>query len=196
MGRMPWAVYLWPGLPHIWKRGVWFGLAVAVGFAVLLNLALAGSLVWTELELLSAVGRSYIWLAVAIIWIGSAAFSFVWDHRRDNPCHAETENDSFGEALDQYLQQNWYEAERSLNNLLRRNPRDIDARLLLVSVLRRAGRLREATGALERLSRLEESRKWELEIDQERRWLTEAVRPTENEEAASEPSPNGERVAA
>jgi len=196
MGRMPWAVYLWPGLPHVWKRAAWSGLAVAVGFAVLLNLALVSTLVWTELELPATGSRNYVWLAVVIIWVGSAVFSFAWGRRQPDTDVASTEDASFGEALDRYLQQNWYEAERSLGDLLRRNPRDLDARLMLAAVLRHTGRLCEAAGQLDRLSRIEGSRKWELEIVQERRWLAEAVRQADEEEAGSDNLSDHERVAA
>jgi len=196
MGRMSWAVYGWPGLPHLWRRGAWSGLAVAVGFAVVLNLALVSSLVWTELELLGAASRGPMWLAVAILWIGSAVGSFGWDRRHPEADPAAREDDTFGEALDHYLQQNWYEAQRSLVRLLRRDPRDPDARLMLATVLRHSGRLDEATGQLDRLGRMEGSRKWEYEIDQQRERLVEAVRPTQDQDVAVDDSPEGEKLAA
>ena len=198
MGRMPWAVYLWPGLPHLWRRGAWSGLAIAIGFAILLNLALVSSLIWTELELLRAGNRMTIWFFVGIAWIGSAVVGFGWERRYAGKDKASTEDDSFGEALDEYLQQNWYEAEQCLTRLLRRTPRDLDARLMLAAVLHRTGRLDEAAGQLDRLSRMEGSRKWELEISHLRQWLARAVRQLrQNEkESDSDDLPTGERLAA
>lgn len=196
MGRMAWAVYLWPGLPHLWKRGAWSGLAVAVGFALVLNLALVSSLVWTELEPLGTGNRIYVWLGVAIFWIGSATIGAIGDHRRDKIRKDADADDSFAEALDHYLQQNWHEAERCLVRLLRRDPRDVDARLMLATVLRRAGRIEESAGQLDRLGRMEGSRKWEHEIAQQRRWLAGAVGQFEQPQASANPSFDGERIAA
>jgi len=196
MGRMTWAVYLWPGLPQLWRRGAWSGLAVAVGFALLLNLALVSSLVWTELELLGSESRTYVWLAVAILWVGSAALGAASNRRRARTADGSTGGDCFGEVLDHYLQQNWYEAEHRLASLLRRKPTDVDARLMLATVMRHTGRLDEAAGQLDRLGRMEGSRKWEHEIAQQRRRLASAARQTNQEEPAAGDSPRGERVAA
>jgi len=196
MGRLAWAVYLWPGLPHVWKRGSWSGLLVAIGFTLLLNLALVSSLVWTELELPGVASRSYLWTVVTVIWIGSAGFSLGRNRRQAAVDETSTDADPFGQVLDQYLQQNWYEAERSLNHLLRRHPRDLDARLMLASVLRRAGRLDEAAGQLDRMSRMEGSRKWEHEIVHERQRLAQAIREANEDQRASDNSPGSEKVAA
>ncbi len=49
MRRMPRLVYLWPGLPQLWLAGWWWGLALAAGFAVLVDLLLVVSYVWVEL---------------------------------------------------------------------------------------------------------------------------------------------------
>jgi hypothetical protein len=193
MGRMPWCVYLWPGLPQMWRHGAWSGLAVAVGFAAMLNLALATSLVWTELALPAAgSGNGYLWLAIGIVWVGAGVFSLGWQRHEAAKDNDATAQDAFRRAMDYYLQRNWYEAERGLAGLLRRSPRDVDARMLLACVLRRTGRLDEAAGELDRLSRTEGSRKWELEIDDERRRLSDAVRRDEDREAISD----NEKVAA
>lgn len=172
MGRMPWATYLWPGLPQLWSHGTWSALALAVGFAVLVNLALAATVVWNEL--LTPGVRNSAWMAVAMIWGGSALFS----HRRDrrhpaghNPLSAE---DRYPEALDHYLKGNWFEAEHVLAHVLRRNPRDLDAGLMLATLFRHTGRIEEAERQLERLERLEGSQKWEFEIGRERELLHEA----------------------
>lgn len=196
MNRLDWALYLWPGLPHLWRRGAWSGLAAAVGFALLLNLALVSSLIWREIELLSPQNRTYLWVAVAVVWVASAAWSAGWNHRSDRRADRSARDGSFGEALDQYLQQNWYEAERTLVGLLRRNSRDLDARLMLAAVLHRTGRFQEAMGQLDRLARMEGSQKWEREIEQQRQRLVEAVQPNGEGEPASENPSEEARVAA
>jgi hypothetical protein len=174
MGRMPLAMFLWPGLPQLWKRGSWTALVYAVAFAGVVNAIVLFSLVWTEL--LPPVFRNTMWLMVAVVWVGSAVFS--WLGGRDETTRPDgrtgRQPDAFPEALEHYLRGNWFEAECVLEGLLRRNPRDVEAGLLMVSLLRHTGRFDEAAGRLDRLERFEESGKWELEMGRERRWLEEA----------------------
>ena len=58
MSRMPWATYLWPGLPQLWFSGLWSGLVLAAGSPCSLTCWLAASFVWVELlrSVASAVG--------------------------------------------------------------------------------------------------------------------------------------------
>jgi len=171
MSRMRWAKYLWPGLAQLWNRGDGFGLAVAIGFAALLNLTLVASFIWTEL--FTPEVRNVSWVAVWLLWAGSAMVGYSWDGWRAST-RRSAEYDTFGEAQDHYLQGNWYQAQRTLERLLRKNPRDIDARLMLATLLRHTGRREEAAGQLDRLVQLDGSRKWELEIGRERQLLAKA----------------------
>ena len=192
MERMPWATYLWPGLPQIRSEGCWSALALAVGFAALVNLALVATLVWSEL--FTAGVRNSVWVATAAIWAGSAAISYLWDRRRQPPSEAAPTEDAFNEAVDQYLKGNWFESEHLLRTLLRRNPRDLDVVLMLATLLRRTGRREEAAIELDRLERLEGAEKWELEISRERELLggagPEATGPAQEpiDAAADEPA--------
>lgn len=174
MGRRPWATYLWPGLPQIHHWGAWSAFALAVGFAVLLNGTLVVSFLWPEL--VPPAVRSTGWLAVGLVWFGSAAFSWMKDRRiRAGSTEAVKEaTDTYSEAQHQYLRGNWFEAECLLAGLLRRNPRDLEAGLLLATLYRHNGRLEEAGGQLDRLERFEGCAKWELEIFRERQLLREA----------------------
>lgn len=177
MGRMPRATYLWPGLPQICRFGSWPGLGLAIGFAVLLNLALAGTVLWDGLFTPGA--RKLIWAAVAITWIGSAAAAR-W-RREAAPC--DPQGDPYLRALEQYLKGNWFEAEQILSRLLDRNPRDLEARLMLATVFRHTGRRQEAADHLDRLEGLEGSGKWALEIARERRFLAEILVEARRSEA-------------
>ena len=49
MRMLRYATYLWPGLPQLWFEGAWSGLALAVGFGLLVNFLLVASLIWVEL---------------------------------------------------------------------------------------------------------------------------------------------------
>lgn len=185
MGRMPWATYLWPGLPQICRFGSWPGLGLAIGFAVLLNLALAGTILWDGLFAPGA--RKLIWAAVALTWFGSAVAAFM----RKDAAASDAEADPYPQALEQYLRGNWFEAEQILARLLDRNPRDLEARLMLATLLRHTGRHQEAARQLDCLERCEGSGKWALEIARQRRFLAEATvagRPS-TAPGSQEPSP-------
>ena len=172
MGRMPWVAYLWPGLPQMYRQGSWSALALAVGFAALVNLALAASLLWSEL--FAAGVRNAVWMAVVLLWGGSAGLAYWWDRRYPTPFRGSAAEDAFPEALDHYLKGNWFEAEHVLRGLLAENPRDLEAGLLLATLFRRTGRPREAETELNRLERYQGSEKWALEIGRERQLLHEA----------------------
>jgi hypothetical protein len=176
MRRMRWAIYAWPGLPHLWTRGSWSALAVAVAVGALLNLALLATFVWTEL--LAEGLRKSLWLGLLIGWPAAALFSAAWLRRqvgRERPdAPGETGGATLEEAQGHYLKGNWFEAERVLGILLRRNTRDLEARLLLATMYRHTRRFDEAARQLDSLGRCEGAEKWEWEICRERELLAEA----------------------
>jgi hypothetical protein len=168
MHGMQWTVYLWPGLPSLSKHGSWAGLLTALVASVGLNITLLGSLVWPEL--IARDLRTACWFSLAIAWGGCAGWA-AWRDRR----HAAGNDESlFSEALNSYLKGNWFEAERALGQVLRRDGRDVEARLMLATLLRRTKRLDEATRQLNMLVRLDGADKWELEIRREGELLTAA----------------------
>lgn len=175
MRRMPWATYLWPGLPHLWFSGLWSGLALAAGFAVLLNLLVLASFVWVEL--LSPLDLRLGWLAVGSLWGGSAAISAWFDRGATAQSGAASAEVLFREALSEYLQGSWFEAETILGRLLHLDPRDVEARLLLATLLRHTGRYQEALNQLNRLERLQDSHLWAREIAAEKQWISEGQSP-------------------
>jgi len=61
----------------------------------------------------------------------------------------------FEENLEDYLKGNWFEAERKLNVLMRRDEHDLEARLLMATLLRHTKRFDDATHQLNLLVRLE-----------------------------------------
>ena len=67
--------------------------------------------------------------------------------------------------------------------LLKHDIRDIPARLLLASLLRRVGRLEEAKRQLDTLGRFEAAEKWQLEIQRERQLIL--YKPTGNPEESN-----------
>jgi hypothetical protein len=172
MSRMPWAMYLWPGLPQLWTYGLWSGLVLAIGFGVLVNLLLAASFVWVEL--VSSDHLRLGWLATAALWGVSAVITLRWKINHTAPRAMATAEALFREALSEYLQGNWFEAESRLNQLLGRWSGDVEARLLLATLLRHTRRHDAAGEQLERLERLKDAEHWKQEIAAERRWNDEA----------------------
>lgn len=171
MGRMSWATYLWPGLTQLWHGGSVAGLALAGGFAVLVNLLLLCSFVWEQLLSPWHVGLG--WAAIGMVWMASAVVT-AWQGRRAAPlAEVASAEGLFREALGEYLQKSWFEAERILGDLLRLCPRDVEARLLLATLLRRTGRSREALDELGRIELVRDAEKWSWEIAAERQLLAE-----------------------
>jgi hypothetical protein len=168
-GMKPWITFFWPGFPQLWMRGSWLALAVAVGAGSMLNAALLGTLVWRELLPLEV--RNALWMAIGLIWAAAALYSFFLEP--DLPPHQRLDHteDPFPKAVVEYLRGNWYEAERTLAALLRRDVRDVQARLLLAALLRRVGRLEEAGRQLDTLTRFETADSWQLEIQRERQLI-------------------------
>ena len=172
MRRMRWMAYLWPGLPQLWSYGSWGGLALALGAAVGFDLLLLVSFGWTEL--MSPAVRNTLWTAFGGLWVVAAVWSAKQSRRRCAAERVDSNQDQFAEAMDCYLRGDYYQAEHLLENLLRRNQRDLDARLMLATLLRHTGRYDAATQHLDALERFEGAQKWQWEIEQEREWLAAA----------------------
>ena len=171
MHKMRWITCLWPGLPQLWTHGSWSGLVVAIGMAIVLNLLLLVSFGWSELSGPSL--RSTLWVAFGVFWVAGTVWSARQFGRQTAAGSRDANEDGFTEALDHYLKGDYYQAEHVLEGLLRDNVRDLDARLMLATLLRHTGQLDDAARQLDTLARFEGVEKWELEIRQERKLLEE-----------------------
>jgi len=156
---------VWPGLAWLWLRGSGAGLTLALAFAVALDMAIIATWIWTEFfELPAVIG---LWAGVAVVWViatVSAATTF--------PTPLQAGPDAVADALftaarDAYLARDWLAAETKLRALLVLRPTDGEAQLLLGTLLRRVGRLREARTALEALSRSDVGVPWRSAIARE-----------------------------
>jgi len=156
---------LWPGLPWLWLRGSMAGLVLALAFAVVLDVSLLLSCVWTALvEWEMVLG---LWVATGAIWIvatGSALSAFPSPLPVGREAATEAQ---FVAARDAYLARDWLAAETQLRALLRADPTDGEAQLLLATLLRRARRLPEATAAFEKLLRSDAGAPWKGTIHRE-----------------------------
>ena len=167
--------YLWPGLLRLWYHGDVIALAMAIAFAVLLNLLLVASFVRPG----SALG-SWSWAG----WPGLVAFwAFgVWQaarHHASSPDlgNAQNQQDLFIRAQAQYLKGHWVEAQSLLEQLIRENPRDIESHLLLSSVFRRSRRIDLSRRQLRQMGELPEAGRWRFEIQRELKLLEQISEP-------------------
>ena len=156
---------VWPGLPWLWLRGSAAGLVLALAFAVALDMAIAATWVWTEfLEPPIVIG---LWAGVAVVWLiatVSAATTFPTPIQNAADPAADA---LFAAARDAYLAHNWLAAETKLRSLLVVRPTDGEAQLLLGTLLRRVGRLKEAREALQTLARSDSGAAWHAAISRE-----------------------------
>jgi hypothetical protein len=73
----------------------------------------------------------------------------------------------FLEARNQYFKGNWFESESIINQILTESPHDIEARLLLLTLLRHTNRIEEALVQITEIQKWNEAKQWEFEIKRE-----------------------------
>jgi len=169
---------LWPGLARAWVLARWEGLVLAAAFAAAMNTAVVASLARDP-----SVGAGS--LTAVIAWVLAFGFwmlGFVWV-QRDWPRLASVPrrvtgegDDQFREAQHAYLKGHWIEAEAIVTKVLRKQPADIEARLLWASIQRRSRRWNEARRSLIELKESPAAANWLLEIESELRQIEEAER--------------------
>lgn len=127
----------------------------------------------------ASVVRS-LWAVAGFAWVSTTA----WNHVRLSTLLQVTNdhgNQKFLAAQIDYLRGNWFEAEAKLLQLTQQSPRDAEALLLLVGVLRRTGRVAPALRRLQQLELLESASCWQYEISQERMILEKLHQEALNE---------------
>jgi tetratricopeptide (TPR) repeat protein len=166
MGNSSWITCLWPGLPRVWSHGSRVALLCSAAFALLLNSAVVVTFVWPEV--VTPLTRLALWVAVAVLWLGAIG-RFAWQ-RRYGSAHAHEAKDAdqlFVQAQDESLRGDWCQAEQTLRKLLRTEPDDGEARLLLATLMKHTRRYGQAREELQRLERLEAADRLRLEIRRE-----------------------------
>ena len=171
---------IWPGLPWLWLRGSIGGLVIALAFAVLLDMAILTTWIWSDVvDLQISIG---IWTTTFAVWIlatTSAISRFPTPIPKKQDARVER---LFLEARNAYLAHNWLTAETRIRSLLALAPTDGEAQLMLITMLRRVNRIREARHALEQLSRSDSGALWQTEINRERLLLEDAGQIYEKKE--------------
>lgn len=176
MGTARYLTLLWPGLPWLWLRGSLAGLILALAFALVLDVAVISTWIWSGLvDLEIWLG---LWTATAAVWL-VATLSALSAFPPPIPAARDQATDAlFLKARDAYLARDWLTAEMNLRALLQFSAMDGEAQLLLGTLLRRAGRWQESRKALEKLARSDSGGLWKSAIDRELAYLT-APQPAE-----------------
>ncbi len=187
----------WPGLPGLWYRGRWSSLILAVAFAVLLNLAIVASFIWTGIFDDDAF-PSMAWPVLLLVWFASTVTA-----RRNLPdVMSLTKDESFqladkdaAEAVDalfiearrEYLKGHWNEAQSLLQRQLKRYPRDIESGLMLATLFRHTRQFDEAVFQLNQIEKYDPAINWKHEIARERELLrlVHEFELTQNDPAAN-----------
>ncbi len=185
MPTAPLILSVWPGLARLWLRGQWSGLAVAIGFSGLLQLALLVTFVWPQLlsrDLPVWAAPTGAWVLVVGLWIAGVRSALALrrqlaDQAKGDPAAVEP---LLRQVQTEYLKGHWIEAETLVRQLLGQRPADVEAQLLLATLYRRTKRYDEARQQLDALSRLPAAALWVDEIERELKLL-------ENKSAAKSP---------
>ena len=156
---------LWPGLARLWFRADPGALVAALGFALLLNFMLLSS--FLGCCSLPAGWNQIGWCSVVVFWlvgVVQAVRARVWE--LEKPVERDQEA-LFIRAQTEYLRGHWVESQSLLKQLLRHNPQDVEAHLLLASVHRRARRWDMSHRQLRRIAALQGAEKWRFETERE-----------------------------
>lgn len=176
----------WPGGRAVWRDGSFVGLAAAIGFAVLLNLAIISFFIWSEW--LSPTVRVVVCFCGIALWMGCVPPWRIWRHRPDGKSIVDGANPRhlFQALQREYLRGNWFQAEKLLERLHNGESQPLPVKLLCGAILRRLGRGEEALRLLELCEQDDEAIKWNHELARERLALGNLV-PTSHREPAADP---------
>lgn len=171
---------LWPGLPWVWLRGSLTGLMLALAFAVVVDVAILTTVIWTEFAN-PGVGLG-LWTAAAAIWIVSAVSAISAFPPALAMDRTPAVDALFIAARDAYLSRDWLTAESKLLAALELRPTDGEVQLLLATLMRRVGRLDDAIESLDRLARSDAGAPWRSAIERERRLVSSERTPRHGRE--------------
>ena len=195
----------WPGLAQLWCRGSYWALYWAIGFSIVLNLALVSTLLWPAF--LGDIFPVVIWPVIFFVWLVSTWTSVNTVEQLSVPPKMSSEQERnefsaeksgiindvdesslneagshtlFNRAQREYLKGHWIEAETLLKERLDQAERDIEARLLLATLFRHTGKLDLALLELEQMQRFDDSVHWDFEMQRERQ-LIDQIRYSDDE---------------
>lgn len=182
------AICLWPGLPAAWMLGLARGLLVALVYAWCICGLLLATFVWPDWVAASLL--RLLWLVAVATWSVATVRNCMFLPRLLATCDAHS-SQTLVTAQHEYLRGNWFDAEASVLKVLQHHPRDAEALLLLVGILRRTQRFQPALRRLRQLELLQSAAIWHFEIQREKVWISRAMaqdqQPSEQDTPDQEP---------
>ena len=169
----------WPGLPGLWCKGHWSSLFAAIGFSILLNIALISSFLWKW-----SLGEAFpliAWPVICLIWAATALVSYnrLTDVMAvpitEKVAVPERPDTLFIQAQHEYLKGHWGEAQTLLNRQIDQHPRDIESRLLLATLFRHSRKLDQSLQQLKEIKRFDEAVEWNFECTREEELIREIL---------------------
>jgi hypothetical protein len=181
-----WIASLWPGFARAWVLGRWDGLMLGAAFAAALNTGLVATFIWREWSAIALAGpiAAGAWALVLGFWTwGVVWVRQDWPRLQGRRDEADAEHETlFREAQHEYLKGHWLEAEAIVRGLLAKQPNDVEGRLLLASIERRARRWNEATRTLVELREDAAAAAWLQEIESELKQLKDCQAESNGEQ--------------
>jgi len=157
---------MYPGYSGIVQYGHRAFLAMALGFALLLNAFLIANFYWTALITVSQ--RNILLLLLFGAWVVLMLVAAYWKHRLDAAAKPEQHDETFRQTICHYLRGDWFAAESQILPYLKKYPKDTEMLLLQATMYRHEKRYEEALLVLDKLQLLQNSQYWYAEITTER----------------------------
>lgn len=173
---------LWPGFAGVVRRGLWDQLALALLFGVLAQATLFVNFFWSDCP--SGYLRASTVVVFLIAWIFLGAIASGRLKRYEKSLLFDADGELFLEAQTRYLRGEWFEAECALKSVLKKNPSDAEALLLLATLYRHIKRFSEARQTLAALEKLESGDYWRYEIGLEKEAIQTDLRALREERLA------------
>jgi hypothetical protein len=152
----------WPGSLPAWRDGDLRGLLIAIAFGAGLSIAWIASMIWPLW--LSPIRLGLLWGLLGTIACVSMAFSAIHGYLSPYRTFIGCPDARLLQAQSEY-----FEAEKILSPFCRVSQCDVEAALLVASILRRTERYQASIEMLDRIALLDRARSWLEEIEQEKR---------------------------
>jgi hypothetical protein len=173
---------LWPGFAGVVRRGLWDQLALALLFGVLAQATLFVNFFLSGYPSGYLRASTCVVFLIAWIFLGSVASGRL--KRYEKSLLYDAEGELFLEAQTHYLRGEWFETECALKSVLKKNPQDAEALLLLATLCRHLKRFSEARQTPATLDKLESADYWRYEIALEKEAIQTDLRELREERLA------------
>ena len=159
---------MFPGYSGIVQYGHRSFLAIALCYALLLNIFFVVNFYWTAL--ITASQRNILLVALFGAWIALTMVASFWKQHLAS-IKPEEHDETFRQTICHYLRGDWFAAEAQILPYVKKYPKDIEMLLLQATMYRHTERYEEALVVLDKLHLLQNSRFWHTEIETERSLL-------------------------